>query len=133
VTKKTFLHLDSPVQYIKGIGPKRSLYFRKVGVETVKDLIYFVPRRYIDYSTILRICDTRINDEATVTGRVDLVEARRVDPRRDLCQAARAADRLRATEQVRELDGLQRRKLLLDRPQPFPVEQVRQHRSRDGL
>jgi ATP-dependent DNA helicase RecG len=77
VTKKTFLHLDSPVQYVKGIGPKRSLYFKRVGVETIKDLIYFVPRRYIDYSTIHRICDTRINDEATVIGRVDLVEARR--------------------------------------------------------
>lgn len=84
MTKRTFLHLDSPVQYIKGIGPKRSVYFTKVGVETVKDLIYFIPRRYIDYSTILRIGDTRINDEATVTGRVDLVEARRTRNRMNL-------------------------------------------------
>jgi ATP-dependent DNA helicase RecG len=84
VTKKTFLRPDSPVQYIKGIGPKRSLYFKRVGVETVKDLIYFVPRRYIDYSTILKICDTRINDDATVMGRVELIEARRTRNRMNL-------------------------------------------------
>jgi ATP-dependent DNA helicase RecG len=77
VTKKTFLHLDSPVQYIKGIGPKRALYFKRVGVETVKDLIYFVPRRYVDYSTIVSMCDARIDQEVTVLGRVEFAEARR--------------------------------------------------------
>lgn len=84
MAKKTFLRLDSPVQYIKGVGPRRSSYFKKVGVETVKDLLYLVPRRYIDYSTILRIRDARINDEATVMGRVDLVEARRTRNRMNL-------------------------------------------------
>jgi len=84
VVKKTFLKLDSPVQYIKGIGPKRALYFRRVGVETIKDLIYLVPRRYVDYSTILRICDTRINDEVTIMGHVELVEARRTRSRTSL-------------------------------------------------
>jgi ATP-dependent DNA helicase RecG len=76
VAKKTFLHLDSPVQYIKGIGPKRALFFKRVGVETIKDLIYFVPRRYVDYSMIVNICDVRINHEVTVMGRVEFVEAR---------------------------------------------------------
>ena len=84
MTKKTFLRLDSPVQYIKGIGPRRSSYFKRVGVETVKDLIHLVPHRYIDYSTILRISDARINDEATVMGHVDLVEARRTRNRMNL-------------------------------------------------
>ena len=84
MAKKTFLRLDSPVQYIKGIGPKRSFYFKKIGVETVKDLIYLVPRRYVDYSTIMKIHDLRINDEATVMGRVDLVEARRTRNRANL-------------------------------------------------
>jgi ATP-dependent DNA helicase RecG len=84
VAKKTFLRLDSPVQYIKGIGPKRSFYFKKIGVETVKDLIYLVPRRYVDYSTIMKIHNLRINDEATVMGRVDLVEARRTRNRANL-------------------------------------------------
>jgi ATP-dependent DNA helicase RecG len=88
VVKRTFLQLNSPVQYIKGIGPKRALYFRKVGVDIVKDLIYLVPRRYVDYSTIMRIADTRINDEVTVMGHVDLVEARRTRNRISLITVA---------------------------------------------
>ena len=84
MAKKTFLRLDSPVQYIKGIGPKRSLYFKKIGVENVKDLIYLVPRRYVDYSTILKIRDLRIDNEATVMGNIDLVEARRTRSRANL-------------------------------------------------
>ena len=88
MTKKTFLRLDSPVQYIKGIGPKRSRYFDKIGVTTVKDLIYLVARRYVDYSTVLRIRDLRIEDEATIIGRVDLVETRRTRNRTSLTNVA---------------------------------------------
>lgn len=84
MAKKTFLKLDSPVQYIKGIGPKRALYFTRIGVETVKDLICLVPRRYVDYSTVLKINETRINDEVTIMGYVELVEARRTRNRTSL-------------------------------------------------
>ncbi|UCG30579.1 MAG: ATP-dependent DNA helicase RecG [candidate division WOR-3 bacterium] len=81
MTKKTYLHLDSPVQYIKGVGPKRATYFGKIGVETVHDLMRLVPRRYVDYSTVMKIRDVRINDEATVIGRIEIIEARRTRKR----------------------------------------------------
>lgn len=84
MAKKTYLHLDSPVQYIKGIGPKRARYFSKVGVETVHDLIRLVPRRYIDYSTIVNINDLKLNDEATVIGKIQAIEARRTRKRMNL-------------------------------------------------
>jgi ATP-dependent DNA helicase RecG len=84
VAKKTYLRLDSPVQYIKGVGPKRSLCFDRIGVQTVQDLMHLVPRRYIDYSTVRSIHDIRVNDEATVVGRVQLVEARRTRTRMHL-------------------------------------------------
>ncbi len=88
MAKKTFLRLDSPVQYIKGIGPKRSRYFEKIGVVNVRDLVYLVPRRYVDYSTVMKIRDLRIDDEATVIGRVDLVETRRTRSRMNLTTVA---------------------------------------------
>ncbi|MEO0191121.1 MAG: ATP-dependent DNA helicase RecG [candidate division WOR-3 bacterium] len=72
--KKTFLRLDSPVQYIKGIGPKRATYFKRLGVETVRDLLFLVPRRYFDYSKIYKIGELKIDDEATVIGRVQLIQ-----------------------------------------------------------
>jgi ATP-dependent DNA helicase RecG len=77
VIKKTNLRLVSPVQYIKGIGPKRSLYFKRLGIDIVKDLLFLVPRRYVDYSTILEIKDLKINDEATIIGRIHSLNWRR--------------------------------------------------------
>lgn len=81
MAKKTYLKLSSPVQYIKGVGPKRSLYFRRIGVETVNDLLFLVPRRYIDYSDILKIKNVKINDEATVIGKIQLVELQKIKNR----------------------------------------------------
>ncbi len=88
MAKKTYLKLTSPVQYIKGIGPKRSQYFRRIGVETVNDLLLLVPRRYVDYSNILKIRDLRINDEATILGEIQLVETQKTRKRSILVKVA---------------------------------------------
>jgi len=77
VIDKNFLKLSSPIQYVKGIGPKRALYFRRIGVESVRDLLYLVPRRYLDYTTVNKIRDLRIDDDTTVLGRIHIVEHRR--------------------------------------------------------
>lgn len=84
MVKKPFLHLDSPIQYIKGVGPKRASYFKKLGVEIVKDLLFLVPRRYLDYSTVLNIKDLKVNDEATIIGKIQLVDVRKTKQRGDL-------------------------------------------------
>lgn len=79
--KKTYLTLASPVQYIKGVGPKRSFYFKRLGITTVNDLLFLVPRRYVDYSTILTIKDLQVDDEATVIGKIHSVESQRTRSR----------------------------------------------------
>ena len=84
MVKKTYLKLDSQVQYIKGIGPKRSLYFKKIGVEIINDLLFLVPRRYIDYSDIFKIKNLKINNEATVIGKIQLVELQKIKNRVNL-------------------------------------------------
>ncbi|MFA4905335.1 MAG: ATP-dependent DNA helicase RecG [Candidatus Margulisiibacteriota bacterium] len=40
--------LTTPVQYLKGVGPKVAKLLKKLGVETVEDLLYFFPREYED-------------------------------------------------------------------------------------
>lgn len=84
MVKKTYLKLDSQVQYIKGIGPKRSLYFKKIGVEIINDLLFLVPRRYIDYSDIFKIKNLQINNETTVIGKIQLVELQKIKNRVNL-------------------------------------------------
>ncbi len=78
---QTRLNLDSSVQYIKGIGPKRALLLKKLDINNVEDLIFLVPRRYIDYTKLVPIRDLRIDDEATVTGTIRTIETSRTRTR----------------------------------------------------
>jgi len=48
------------IQFLPGVGPKRAELLRKeLAVETVGDLIRLYPFRYIDKSSLVRICDAR--------------------------------------------------------------------------
>jgi ATP-dependent DNA helicase RecG len=62
--------LETPIRYLKGVGPKRANLFKKLGVETVEDLLYLAPRRYIDRRFIKSIREIRAGEEATVFGEV---------------------------------------------------------------
>lgn len=42
----------SPLQYIKGVGPKRAEALAQAGILTANDLLMYVPRSYIDRTTI---------------------------------------------------------------------------------
>jgi ATP-dependent DNA helicase RecG len=92
VIQKFNLRLSSPIQYIKGIGPKRARYFKKLGIEIVRDLLLLVPRRYVDYSTILNIRDLKINDEATVVGKIELIERQKTKRRGHLLKVLLSDD-----------------------------------------
>lgn len=45
--------LNSSVQYIKSVGPKRASAFNKIGIYTIKDLLFYFPSRHIDRTNIL--------------------------------------------------------------------------------
>ena len=70
-------NLDMEIQFLPGVGPKRAqLLDKELNVKTIGDLIRLYPFRYIDKSSIVRICDARpdmayIQIKATVR-RVDL-------------------------------------------------------------
>lgn len=56
---------------IKGIGPqKASVLKSEAGIETIEDLLYYIPRRYIDHSSFKKISDCFVNDLVTVGGRI---------------------------------------------------------------
>jgi ATP-dependent DNA helicase RecG len=46
------LDLTKEVQYIKGVGPSRAKLLRSLGVNTVFDLLYLLPRRYLDLTPL---------------------------------------------------------------------------------
>jgi ATP-dependent DNA helicase RecG len=62
--------LDMPVQFLKGVGERRAALLRKLGIETALDLLYHVPHRYEDASTITAIAAVAPGMDVTVMGRV---------------------------------------------------------------
>ncbi len=62
--------LDMPVQFLKGVGPRRAVSLQRMQILTARDLLYHVPRRYDDASTITPAEKARVGSEATVVGRV---------------------------------------------------------------
>ncbi|MGB9825006.1 MAG: ATP-dependent DNA helicase RecG [Candidatus Hydrothermia bacterium] len=72
------LTLDTPVQYIKNVGPQRARLLKKIGVETVYDLLYLAPRRYEDRTNIQKINTLKPNNFATVKGIIRIISPRKL-------------------------------------------------------
>lgn len=53
------------ITFLKGVGEKRAAMYRKLGINTVEDLITFYPRDYIDYTHPKPICEIE-NEELCV-------------------------------------------------------------------
>jgi len=64
------LQLTSPVKFLKGVGPKRAEALQRLGVRTAGDLLYHVPHRYLDATTVTPLARATINQEVTCVGRV---------------------------------------------------------------
>jgi len=64
------LRLDTPVTYLKGVGPARAEALRRLGVVTAGDLLYHIPHRYEDASTVSHISSLEPGMQGTVIGRV---------------------------------------------------------------
>jgi len=64
------MRLDTPINFLKGVGPARAESLRKLGIITAGDLLWHVPRRYEDASTVRHISSLEPGMDATVIGRV---------------------------------------------------------------
>jgi ATP-dependent DNA helicase RecG len=64
------IYLDMPVTYLKGVGPARAEALRRLGVITARDLLFHIPHRYEDASTITPIASLEPGMDGTIIGRV---------------------------------------------------------------
>ncbi|MEP6493069.1 MAG: ATP-dependent DNA helicase RecG [bacterium] len=64
------LFLDTPVTYLKGVGPARAEALRRLGIITAGDLLFHVPHRYEDASTVTPISSLEPGMQGTVIGTV---------------------------------------------------------------
>ncbi|MBL0939911.1 MAG: ATP-dependent DNA helicase RecG [Gemmatimonadaceae bacterium] len=64
------LALDTPVTYLKGVGPARATHLARLGITVAGDLLRHIPHRYEDASTITPIVQSSVGADITVLGRV---------------------------------------------------------------
>ena len=64
------IYLDMPVTYLKGVGPIRAEALRRLGIITARDLLYHIPHRYEDATTVSGISSLEPGMDATVVGKV---------------------------------------------------------------
>jgi ATP-dependent DNA helicase RecG len=64
------LRLDTPVQFLSGIGPKRAEALDRLGVTTAQDLLLHLPHRYLDASSVTPLAKARVGDDVACVGTV---------------------------------------------------------------
>jgi len=74
--------LATPLQFLKGVGPKRAAQLETLGLKTVEDLLYHLPFRYEDRRKILKIAAASAGQEISVVGRLANLQARYIPRRR---------------------------------------------------
>ena len=62
--------MQMPLQYLKGVGPRKAADLKKAGLNTVEDLLFRFPRRYEDRSRMQTIISLRPGMTAAISGKV---------------------------------------------------------------
>ena len=68
------LEPTSPVQFLPGCGPVRAQLLERLGVATVRDLVFLFPRSYHDLTAISTIDTLEEGQRASIVGEVDEVD-----------------------------------------------------------
>ena len=64
------ISLDTSIQYLTGVGPKRAALYQKLDIHTVRDLLYYFPRSYIDLTAPCDIAAMPLFEQCSVRARV---------------------------------------------------------------
>src|SRR5437867_2137221 len=76
---------SDPVRYLSGVGPEMARRLAKLEIRTIRDLLFHIPRSYLDRRTVTPIAFLRPNEEASILGTLASVRLeRRLRGRRDV-------------------------------------------------
>jgi ATP-dependent DNA helicase RecG len=92
--------LAAPIRSLKGAGPKLSALAERIGIGDVGDLLWHVPHGYRDRTTVLRIGELRLGEEATILAEVRSARVRPTRRRNLRIVEATVADPSGATKAV---------------------------------
>ncbi len=98
VEPRTTLTPDTPVRYLKGVGPKTAEKFEKLGIVTLSDLLCHYPRRYVDFSHPYTIAQAPLDTECVIKAEVFAKPGGRILP------GGRRMERITAGDDVSSLE-----------------------------
>ncbi|HEY7635902.1 MAG TPA: ATP-dependent DNA helicase RecG [Gemmatimonadales bacterium] len=64
------LRLDMPVKFLKGVGERRAEQLARLGILTARDLLWHLPHRYIDASSLTPLSRAQVGQEVACVGKV---------------------------------------------------------------
>jgi ATP-dependent DNA helicase RecG len=64
------IRLNTPLQYVKGVGPRKAEVLARHGLNEVRDILYYFPRAYLDRTNIVPIARVKLDQSVTIVGRV---------------------------------------------------------------
>lgn len=73
---------EQPIQFVKGVGPKRALLLERLGIRTVEDLLWTLPWRYEDRTQVTRTTQLAPGTQAIVCGLVRKTALKKIPHRR---------------------------------------------------
>jgi ATP-dependent DNA helicase RecG len=79
--KECFRILQTPLRFLKGVGPKRAEELEKFGLKTVEDLLYHLPFRYEDRRQIKKVSAATIGSQESFVGELRGLQ-KKYNPRR---------------------------------------------------
>ncbi len=72
------MNLNDSISVVLGVGPQRVKVLNGLGVENIKDMLYYFPRRYLDRTTLTPIKDLKKGDQVTLISKVETLGERRI-------------------------------------------------------
>jgi len=86
------LSLTSKISDLPRVGPVNTKYLKKLGLETIQDLLFYLPYRYDDFRLRKKIADLKSGENANIQGEILLIQNRRSFKRRMHLTEALVAD-----------------------------------------
>ena len=72
------MELIDSISTIKGVGSQRTQIFNEFGIQCIKDILYYFPRRYLDRTTLSLIKELKKGDNVTLIAQIETFGAKRI-------------------------------------------------------
>ena len=94
------MQLSTPIEQLSKIGPQYQKKLKKLGIKTIKDIIFHFPHRYEDFSNIISISDIKVGEMVSIQGKILKIENKQTWKRRMILTEAIIEDKTGAIKVI---------------------------------